>query len=180
MPSHLALIRGINVGGKSLLPMADLRTALEAAGFLEVSTYIQSGNVLFSSSETNNSLLAAQIQNLISDTFAIQTGVVVFSAVEWQNVIAKAPGWWGQKEGWRHYLFVPFHDTSTDDVVKAFGALKADIEQITAGPGVVYQSLLITKYGQTTSGMFMQSPLYKKVTIRNFNTTMKLGKLLEG
>jgi uncharacterized protein (DUF1697 family) len=52
MARYLALLRGVNVGGKGMIKMADLKTALEAAGFDTVKTYIQSGNILFSSDKT--------------------------------------------------------------------------------------------------------------------------------
>ena len=60
---HLALLRGINVGGKKLVKMADLRTAFEELGFAEVSTYIASGNVLFRAPRQKRAELAARIES---------------------------------------------------------------------------------------------------------------------
>ena len=74
-PEFFALLRGINVGGKNKLPMADLRACLENIGLSNPRTYIQSGNILFQSQETNKEKLIAQIQASILKEFNIESSV---------------------------------------------------------------------------------------------------------
>ena len=69
--TFVALLRGINVGGKSLVPMAELRTLLTSLGFEDVVTYIQSGNVVFRSSIADEVKVAAKLEQEIAAAFAI-------------------------------------------------------------------------------------------------------------
>jgi uncharacterized protein (DUF1697 family) len=74
MRTYVALLRGINVGGKSSVPMAELRSVLSSTGLEDVTTYIQSGNVVFRSPTTGTPELATRIEGAIHDAFAIGVG----------------------------------------------------------------------------------------------------------
>jgi uncharacterized protein (DUF1697 family) len=91
MASHVALLRGINVGGRNKVPMADLREVVTSLGHTEVSTYIQSGNVLFSTAEDDTAKLAVALESAISDRFGIWSSVVVLSRDELARVLAANP-----------------------------------------------------------------------------------------
>jgi uncharacterized protein (DUF1697 family) len=91
MASHVALLRGINVGGRNKVPMADLREVVTSLGHTGVSTYIQSGNVLFSTADTDNAKLAAALESAIEDRFGIWSSVVVLSRDELARVLAANP-----------------------------------------------------------------------------------------
>ena len=91
MASHVALLRGINVGGRNKVPMADLREVVTSLGHTGVSTYIQSGNVLFSTTDTDNAKLAAALESAIEDRFGIWSSVVVLSRDELAQVLAANP-----------------------------------------------------------------------------------------
>jgi uncharacterized protein (DUF1697 family) len=91
MASHVALLRGINVGGRNKVPMADLREVVTSLGHTGVSTYIQSGNVLFSTTEDDTAKLAAALESAIEDRFGIWSSVVVLSRDELARVLAANP-----------------------------------------------------------------------------------------
>ena len=91
MASHVALLRGINVGGRNKVPMADLREVVTSLGHTGVSTYIQSGNVLFSTVEDDTAKLAAALESAIEDRFGIWSSVVVLSRDELARVLAANP-----------------------------------------------------------------------------------------
>ena len=91
MASHVALLRGINVGGRNKVPMADLREVVTSLGHTGVSTYIQSGNVLFSTTEHDTAKLAAALESAIEDRFGIWSSVVVLSRDELARVLAANP-----------------------------------------------------------------------------------------
>ena len=86
----IALLRGINVGGNRKIAMADLRTALETAGFQEVRTYIQSGNVVLKHDGTHDDQVQ-KIQQVIAERFGFEVHVVVRSAAEWRDVLKNNP-----------------------------------------------------------------------------------------
>jgi uncharacterized protein (DUF1697 family) len=91
MASHVALLRGINVGGRNKVPMADLREVVSSLGHTGVSTYIQSGNVLFSTAEEDTAKLAAALESAIEERFGIWSSVVVLSRDELAQVLAANP-----------------------------------------------------------------------------------------
>jgi len=91
MASHVALLRGINVGGRNKVPMADLREVVTSLGHTGVTTYIQSGNVLFSTADTDTAKLAAALESAIEDRFGIWSSVVVLSRDDLAGVLAANP-----------------------------------------------------------------------------------------
>ncbi len=91
MASHVALLRGINVGGRNKVPMADLREVVTSLGHTEVTTYIQSGNVMFTTADTDTAKLAAALEAAIEDRFGIWSSVVVLSRDELAQVLAGNP-----------------------------------------------------------------------------------------
>jgi uncharacterized protein (DUF1697 family) len=179
MITYLAFLRGVNVGGKAMLKMADLKDALSKAGFADVKTYIQSGNVIFKSDYTDMKRLAQLIERTIEATFKLNVSVAVYNKDEWQKVIKSAPKWWGKDAAWKHNLLIMMDRTEAKDVIPAVGKLKPDIEKMEAGNGVVYQSLLFEKFGQTSATNLVGTSIYKRMTIRNFNTSFKLLSLLD-
>jgi uncharacterized protein (DUF1697 family) len=90
MGTHVALLRGVNVGGRTLA-MTDLREVIAALGHTDVSTYIQSGNALFSTDRTDVAELAAEISHAITDRLGMDVGVVVASRADLAAMIAGNP-----------------------------------------------------------------------------------------
>ncbi|WML32997.1 DUF1697 domain-containing protein [Clostridium sp. OS1-26] len=90
MTIYIALLRGINVGGKNIIKMADLKQMFEAMGFCEVKTYIQSGNVLFKSDE-DEELLRKKIEHEIEVTFGFSVVVILRTAAELEQIIENCP-----------------------------------------------------------------------------------------
>lgn len=179
MQTYLALLRGINVGGKALIKMPLLKAALEADGFSEVQTYIQSGNVLFKHTLKDTAKLAALMEASISKHFSMDVRVAMFSYSEWKKIIEAAPSWWGEDSSWKHNLLILLKPYNMPEAVGAVGQLKPDIEAMEPGEGVLYQSMSRALFGRTTTGKLASSPIYKQMTVRNFNTATKLLDLLE-
>jgi uncharacterized protein (DUF1697 family) len=91
MASHVALLRGINVGGRNKVPMAELREVVTSLGHTGVTTYIQSGNVLFSTPEDDTAKLAAELEAAITASFGITSAVVVLSREELARILSTNP-----------------------------------------------------------------------------------------
>jgi uncharacterized protein (DUF1697 family) len=91
MPTHVALLRGINVGGRNKVAMGDLRAVMISLGHTDVVTYIQSGNVVFSTDQTDTALLAASIEGAIAEALAVAPRVVVLSRAELAQVARDNP-----------------------------------------------------------------------------------------
>jgi uncharacterized protein (DUF1697 family) len=91
MPTHVALLRGINVGGRNKVAMADLRKVVGSLGHGDVATYIQSGNVVFTSEDTDTAAIAAGLGRALEEILGVRSGVVVLSRAELAKVIADNP-----------------------------------------------------------------------------------------
>ncbi|HJY56162.1 MAG TPA: DUF1697 domain-containing protein, partial [Streptosporangiaceae bacterium] len=91
MATHIALLRGINVGGKNKVPMAELRDVVTSLGHTRVTTYIQSGNVLFTTSEDDTAKLAAALEAAIAEAFGVRSPVVVLSREDLARVLDTNP-----------------------------------------------------------------------------------------
>src|SRR5687767_4883929 len=94
MTRYVALLRGINVGGKNLIGMPALKACFEAQGFADVGTYIQSGNVIFTSNE-KSFVLVARIESVLSKTFGYAASVVLRSQQQLHAVVEQAPTGFG-------------------------------------------------------------------------------------
>jgi uncharacterized protein (DUF1697 family) len=90
-PTHIALLRGINVGGHNKLPMADLRDLFQQLGHTSVATYVQSGNVVFSSETSDEPTLVRGISTAIQDRFAYEVPVILRTTDELATVAATHP-----------------------------------------------------------------------------------------
>jgi uncharacterized protein (DUF1697 family) len=91
VPTHVALLRGINVGSHNRVSMPELRALMAGLGHTGVATYIQSGNAVFTSDETDTTKLADELQQAIADQLSVDCGVVVITRDELQQVIDDNP-----------------------------------------------------------------------------------------
>ena len=107
MPTHIALLRGINVGGHKRVAMADLREVVASLGHADVATYIQSGNVLFSADQADTARLAAELEKAVAERLGVQAGVVVLTRAELAQVASDNPYTSEPNPGFVHVLFFP-------------------------------------------------------------------------
>ena len=92
---YIALLRGINVGGKNKISMSDLKTCFENAGFLNTMTYINSGNVIFESEEQSIAKLIKKYEDIIEKEFGFPISLVLIDVNTLKEASEHAPGWWG-------------------------------------------------------------------------------------
>jgi uncharacterized protein (DUF1697 family) len=91
VPTHIALLRGINVGGRNRVAMADLREVFTGLGHTEVGTYIQSGNVVFTSTDDDPGALAGACESAIVETLGVHPTVVVLTREELARTVTGNP-----------------------------------------------------------------------------------------
>jgi uncharacterized protein (DUF1697 family) len=180
MHSYVILLRGINVGGKNKISMAELKLFLEELGFTHVTTYIQSGNVILRSP-----LSAEAIQTLIEEglpkRFQLDSSIIRILALtkdQLQSIITDRPKGFGDQPNEYHSDVVFLMGISPEDAMKVFDP-REGVDQVWAGEGVVYSQRLSALRTKSRLNKVMSSPLYKSMTIRNWNTTTKLLAMLE-
>lgn len=178
MTTYVALLRGINVGGKNLIRMPALKACFEENGFDDVSTYIQSGNVLFASRDTPSAALTRRIEKMLAQAFDYVPTVVVRSKKQMRAIVEKAPKGYGAEPAKYRYDVVFLKEPLT--ARKAMGSvqLKPGVDEAHAGTGVLYLSRLAARATQSRLNKIASSPIYPSVTIRNWNTTTKLHALM--
>ena len=179
MNQFVALLRGINVGGKNLIKMAELKACFEALGFENVRTYIQSGNVLFRADESDQAGLTTRLEDALSKTFNYQSRVVVRSEEEMKAIVAHAPKGFGSDPATYRYDVIFLKDPLTSSQAMQSVTMKEGVDQAFAGNGVLYFSRLISKAAQSHLTRIITLPIYQSMTIRNWNTTTKLLSMME-
>jgi uncharacterized protein (DUF1697 family) len=176
---YLALLRGINVGGKNVIKMTDLKACFEEMGFAEVATYIQSGNVLFAASVKGEAKLSATIEKALSKRFGYESRVIVVSHEQLERAVKRAPKGFGREPGkYRYDVIFLREPMSASEAMKSVST-KDGVDQAWKGDGVLYFSRLIERATQSHLSRIVGLPVYQEMTIRNWNTTTKLLALME-
>lgn len=167
---YVALLRGINVGGKHLLPMAKVRDTFEAAGAANVATYIQSGNVVF----TAKSIAAAKLAAALQETAGFAVPVILRTDSELSAVIAANPY---PKSETVHCAFLPAAPTKTAIAkVQAFDANPCLPSTFTIGKHELYLDLPEGIGRAKLAATVLRA--FPDATVRNWRTVEKLASLL--
>lgn len=176
---YLALLRGINVGGKNLIKMTALKTCFEDMGFENVTTFIQSGNVLFDASQKDVGKLTNAIEKELSKHFNYQSRVVIVSHDQLKETVKHAPKGFGtDAKKYRYDIIFLKKPLTAKEAIKQV-KIREGVDEATVGKDVLYFSRLISKASQSYLSRIIQLPIYQNMTIRNWNTTTKLLTLTE-
>ncbi len=177
---YVALLRGINVGGKNLIRMPDLQTCFADHGYADVLTYIQSGNVVFSAERASHAALTAEIESMLRKGFAhYDASVVVRSASQMRSVVEHAPPGFGADPQRYRFEVIFLKAPLTAAVALRDVPVKEGVDSVAAGRGVLYHRRLTSRATQSRLSRVVAMPMYRNMTIRNWNTTTKLLALLE-
>lgn len=171
---YVALLRGINVGGNNIIKMADLKACFEQMGLGEVATYIQSGNVLFSTPETDKTGLVNRIEKALSDSFAYNSRIVLITHEHLKKIVAEAPPGFGQQKDTYRYDVIFLKEPLTAAEAMKSVTTRAGVDTAHQGQAVLYFSRLTSKASQSHLTKIIGLPVYQHMTIRNWNTTTKL------
>jgi uncharacterized protein (DUF1697 family) len=173
---YLALLRGINVGGKNPVPMADLRAVFEKAGHTAVRTYIQSGNVVF---EASGRVDENGVEAFLERRFGIPLVVVLRTERQLRAVVEGAPDGFGQRPDEFHsdvlFLKSPLTSRQAMRVVQ----LREGVDRAWPGKAVVYFQRNSARRTQSRMSSIVGTPEYQRMTIRSWRTTAKLLALLD-
>jgi uncharacterized protein (DUF1697 family) len=174
---HVAFLRGINVGGKALIPMAELRECIAELGHSDVTTYIASGNVLLSSPR-KPAELEAPLERAIREAFGLDVRVFVRTAAQVRRTAEAIPPHWHDRSVWSGNVIFVARDIDRASLLREF-APKDGIEELLRVPGALLWAA--RRETQTRSAMtkLARHPLYGQLTVRNTNTVVKLAELVQ-
>jgi len=171
MNTYIALLKGINVGGHKKVPMADLRELLTKSGLKNVKTYIQSGNIIFQSSNKNVQNIEAIIQNAMTSHFGFEVSVLVRTRAHLQSIFNHCP--FTDEKKIKSY-FTMLHDTPEEALVKIASEKVYEGEAYHIIKDCIY-FYCEKGYGQAKFNMnFFERKLKTIGTARNYNTMVKL------
>ena len=177
MEKYIALLRGINVGGNRPVPMAELKALFEENGFKDVSTYIQSGNVIFTGPAGCRDAIRQQCADKIAARFGFEVPVAVVSARELKDILDHAPAWWGTDKDSKHNAMFVIPPATPEDVFREVGGIRPEYEKAEAYGCVIFWSAPTATFSRTRLMRVVGSGVYGNITIRNANTTKKLRDL---
>lgn len=173
MPGYVAFLRGINVGGGRIIKMEALREMLTDMGFKNVSTYIQSGNVVFDSSKKNGDKLAVEIEKQIEKTFGHDVPTMVRSAAEMDAIITHNP-FGAPEKGVTNLYVCLLSEIPGKKQQKALKALESEIDQFHINDRELYWFTNKSVGTSALPGNFVEKKLGVFATNRNWNTMEKM------
>lgn len=178
MTKYVAFLRGINIGGKNKIAMSDLKTQFEGLGFADVSTYLNSGNVVFSV-ETDNlgsDNSRAVIEEMLTQKFALEIPTYVIKMDQLNDILEHSPKWWGtgNKEKYDNLIFILSQDTP-EEIYALIGEPSEGLESVQPYKNVIFWTFDRKAYSKCnwwkrTAGL----GIAEKFTIRTANTVRKI------
>lgn len=173
----ILLLRGVNVGGKNKVPMAELKEKLAQAGFSNVQSYINSGNLFFGSDISKEETEQSIAQVLQAYDFDIP--FTLLSQDRYKKIIQNLPAWWADELARKDVLFIT-NSTKLDEIKQCIKSMKFHNELVHFSEEVIFWGKIDEKESLKTAyhKELIKQPFYKQITIRNGNTFDKIGEFL--
>lgn len=174
---YVALLRGINVGGKNKINMKDLVLSFMNQGMKSVKTYINSGNIIFENSGLSHIEIKEKLEKAILDDFSLQIPVLLLNFDQYRELYEAIPEDWQNDKEFKSDVLFLWDDV---DITTILETLKPkEFETLILIPGALLW-YIDRKYQSKSALIKLPSkPLYKQVTIRNVNTTRKIWHLMQ-
>lgn len=175
---YVALLRGVNVGGKALISMSQLKETFERLGLERVKTYINSGNVIFSGPETKRDALTVRIEQAIEQEYKLPVKVLLKTHDELQRIYRQIPVEWATNKELRCYVLFLWPAVDRPEVLEDIPA-REGVDEVQYVPGAVVHKYVRKDAGKSKLNQLAGTDLYKQITIRVANTVGKILKIME-
>ncbi|WP_342566422.1 DUF1697 domain-containing protein [Paenibacillus sp. FSL R7-0345] len=174
---YVALLRGINVGGNNIISMKLLKQTFEQAGMTSVTTYINSGNIIFSSADHPQEQLPEILEQAILKDFGLSIKVLIRSLPEIRTVMEALPDSWSNGDMFRSDVMFLWDEADDESVLDKL-PLKPGIGTLLYVQGAVLYSVERENVIKSAMAKLIGSSVYKLMTVRNVNTTRKIYQLM--
>src|SRR5262245_18802039 len=144
----VALLRGVNVGGNNMISMSSLKESFEGIGLTDVSTYINSGNIIFTTKETDARKLEIKLEQMLSKEYQLGSKVVVRSLAEMENLVKSLPSHWDGDSRWRYNVMFLRHSIDSEKVLADL-PFNSEVEDVCYRPGTLLWSAQVTDLNRT-------------------------------
>ncbi len=179
MSAFICLLRGVNVGGNKMLKMDALKALCGSLRLKDASTYLQSGNVVFRSDETDRAVVVRRLEEGIRKSLGLQVKVILRTSAELKKVIAANPFAEGPERNPRALLVAFLNGDLGKEAKALLSELKAASEEIHFGSRELYLYLPDGIAGSKLSNALTEKKLGVNVTARNWNTVNALLRMAE-
>lgn len=172
---YVAFIRGINISGKNKIPMSDLKIEFEKLGYSNVSTYLNSGNIVFSSEKTYK-IIRRNIEKMLQNSFAVESAIYVIELEKLKHILESAPSWWGtaDKNKYDNIIFI-LSDDSPQMIADLVGPVSEERERIQIFEEIIFWTFDKNSYSKCNWWKkTAKAGIAEKLTIRTANTVKKL------
>lgn len=176
---YIVLLRGINISGKNKIPMSELKKVLEENQYANVSTYLNSGNVILESNIKNEEAIMKDIYEIVKAKFNLEIPIFVTNESTLESILSNSPEWWGtsNKEIYDNLIFI-IPPVKFEDVYNAIGEPKENLEKIKEYNNSIFWSYDLKNYRKSNWWVKTASVDIKdKITIRTANTMKKILEL---
>lgn len=173
---YVALLRGVNVGGNSKVSMAAIKGALVSLGLSNVRTYINSGNVIFSTPTSNRERLSALIEAAIKRHTSVAIRVLVIDHRTLNRIVEAIPPDWVDDKTTRTYVLLLWKEIDEREILDRLPN-KPGIDELRYTPGAVVWRVDRENVGKSHMSKLVGTPLYKSITVRSANTMRRLHQL---
>lgn len=177
--TYVAFLRGVNVGGNSIVSMAAIKQSLVALGLSEVRTYINSGNVIFSTRASDASRLATRIEKALEQDTGMAIKLLAMDHMALKKLVDAIPRNWVDDKTMRTYVLLLWPEVDDRGILDRL-PIKPGIDEVRYTPGAVIWRVDRDDVGRSQMNRIVGTPLYKKITIRSANTMRKLNELTAG
>jgi uncharacterized protein (DUF1697 family) len=174
--TYVAFLRGVNVGGKSIVSMAAIKDALVALGLSDVRTYINSGNVIFSTRASDAQQLAARVEKALEEHTGMAIKVLVMDHKALKKMVEFIPRNWVDDKTMRTYVLLLWKELD-DRLILDRLPIKPGVDELRYTPGAVVWRVDRENVARSQMNRLVGTPLYKKITVRSANTMRKLNEL---
>jgi len=173
---YIAFLRGINVGGNNIIKMDALRDEFERIGFSSVRTYLNSGNVIFSTGMKDRARIEKKIEKSMAAAFGYKTKVLIRSKTDLENTISHFPKIFDDPE-WKHNIIFLSDEINSPALIDEF-ELRPDIEKNSYFDGVLYWSARLDAGTRAIMYKLSTRPEYQEMTVRSIGTVRKISDLM--
>ncbi len=182
MKRYIALLRGVNISGKNKISMKELKDCLIERGYIDVITYLNSGNIVFSVDsvdENDEIVLANEIRVTIQKYFELDISVFVILQEKLNDLLSKSPDWWGKNDNniYDNLIFV-MSSSSAEIIAEKIGEPTQGLEQVYIYENVIFWSFDRKKYAKANWWKKTASVgIGEMLTIRTANTLRKIVEM---
>jgi uncharacterized protein (DUF1697 family) len=173
---YVAFLRGVNVGGNSIVSMAAIKEALVALGLSDVRTHINSGNVIFSTRASGAQQLAARIEKALEQHTGMAIKVLVMDHKALKKMVEAIPRNWVDDKTMRTYVLLLWKELDDRRILDRL-QIKPGVDEVRYTPGAVVWRVDRENVGRSHMNRIVGTPLYKNITMRSANTMRKLNEL---